>query len=96
MSRYDGGYGYRSRGFSASAIGNAGMAVYLITGLIMIISSIFALNAGNKISLALRANDQAALNGGFAGIRNYFAIWSIVIIIMLLLLLVGVLGNLGG
>ncbi|HEY6062655.1 MAG TPA: hypothetical protein VIV35_03545 [Chitinophagaceae bacterium] len=93
ISRY-GGYGVRG-GISAGALGNAGMAIYLVIGLVMIISSIFALNAGSKISLALKTNDQAALNGGFAGIRNYFAIWSIVIIILLLFLLIGVLGNLG-
>lgn len=96
LSRYNGlsSYRYRSSGFSASTLGNAGMAVYLVLGLIMIVSSIFALNAGNKITLALKTNDQMALNAGFAGARNYFAIWAIIIIIMLLFLLLGVLGNL--
>ncbi|MGH2553761.1 MAG: hypothetical protein ACRDEB_08585 [Chitinophagaceae bacterium] len=96
LSRYD-GYGgnrYRSSGFSASAIGNAGMAVYIILGLIMIISSIFALNAGNKITLGLKTNDQMALNSGFAGARNYFAIWAVILIICLLFLFIGLLGNL--
>jgi hypothetical protein len=96
VSRYNGlgGYRYRSSGFSASTLGNLGMAVYLIMGLIMVISSIFALNAGNKITLALKTNDQMALNAGFAGARNYFAIWAIIIIIILLFLLLSVLGSL--
>ncbi len=86
---------YRSTGLSASTIGNMGMAVYLVVGLIMIVSSIFALSAGNKLSQALRANDQASLNAGFAGIRNYFAIWAIVIIITLLLVLISLLSAMG-
>ncbi len=92
MNQY-GGRAYRSGGFSASAIGNAGMAVYVIMGIIMIVTSVFALNAGNKINAALRANDQAALSAGFANARNYFAFWAILIIIMLLLLLVSILGS---
>ncbi|MGQ0738418.1 MAG: DUF5362 family protein [Bacteroidota bacterium] len=89
MSRYGGSY--RSGGFSASAVGSWGMAFYVIVGLVMIISSVFALNAGNKINAALRANDQAALSAGFANTRNYFAIWAIIIIILLLLVLISVL-----
>ncbi len=86
---------YRSSGLSASAIGNAGMAVYVVMGLIMIVTSVFALNAGNKITAALKSNDQAALNSGFANARNYFAFWAILIIIMLLLVLVSILTSLG-
>src|ERR1700741_1677309 len=41
--------GYRNSGVSASTIGNLGLAMYVIMGLIFIISSLFALNAGNKI-----------------------------------------------
>lgn len=94
ISRYGNGY-YRSGGLSASSIGNMGMAVYVLLGLIMIVTSIFALNAGNKINAALRANDQAALSAGFANARNYFAFWAILIIILLLLLLVSILSGLG-
>jgi hypothetical protein len=86
-------YRYRNSGFSASGLANAGMIVYIIMGLLMVISSIFALNAGNKINQGLKTNDQAALNAGFAGARNYFAFWAILLIIFLLLMLVGVLGN---
>ncbi len=88
-------YGYRSSGFSASSMGNAGLAAYVIMGLICIVSSIFALNAGNKINNGLKANDQATLNAGFAAARNYFAFWAIMIIITLLLVLLGILGSLG-
>ena len=88
-----GGY-YRGTGISGNALGNMGMAVYLVMGLVMVVSSIFALNAGNKISMALKANDQDALNKGFSAARNYFALWAIIIIIMLLFVLIGVLGSL--
>lgn len=94
MNQY--GYrSYRSGGFSASAIGNAGMAVYVVLGLVMIVTSVFALNSGNKINAALRANDQAALSAGFANARNYFAFWAIIIIIILLFVLISILSSLG-
>ena len=89
------GYSYRGSGLSASSLGTAGLAGYAIMGLVFIVSSIFALNAGNKINSGLRANDQATLNAGFAGARNYFAFWAIMIIILLLLVLLGILGSLG-
>ena len=92
ISRLDYG-GYRSSGISNSAIGNIGLAVYVIMGLVMILSSVFALNAGNKINQGLKTNDQATLNAGFAGVRNYFAFWAIIIIIMLLLLLISIAGK---
>lgn len=89
-------YGYRSYrggGLSAAAIGNYGMAIYLLMGLVFIVTSIFAINAGSKINAALRANDQASLSAGFANARNYFAFWAIIIIIMLLFVLLGILGS---
>ena len=86
---------YRSSGFSAKSIGNMGLAAYVLMGLIFVVSSLFALNAGNKISSGLKANDQATLNAGFAGARNYFAFWAIMIILMLLLVLISLLGALG-
>lgn len=96
VSRYDGEMdGLRGSGLSASAIGNAGLVVYLLMALVFIISSLFALNAGNKISRGLKTNDQATLNAGFAGARNYFAFWAIMIILMLVLVLISILGSLG-
>ncbi|MGB3155894.1 MAG: hypothetical protein WBB06_14905, partial [Chitinophagaceae bacterium] len=71
------------------------LVAYVFMGLIFIVSSIFALNAGNKINSGLKANDQATLNAGFAGARNYFAFWAIMIILMLLLVLISILGALG-
>jgi cbb3-type cytochrome oxidase subunit 3 len=76
-------------------LGNAGLIAYVIMGLIFIISSMFALNGGNKINQGLKANDQAALNTGFAGVRNYFAFWTILMILFLLLILISLLGTLG-
>ncbi len=88
------GYGdrYYGSGFSGSnrMLANAGMITYIVLGLILLISSIFALNFGNKITRALRTNDQMSLSSGFAGVRNYFAFWAILMIICLLLMLIGV------
>ncbi len=89
-------YGYRSLqrgGISATSFGNIGLTVYVVMGLIMIITSVFALNCGNKINQALRTNDQMALNSGFANARNYFAFWAVLIILMLLLFVLGLLGS---
>jgi amino acid permease len=88
------GYYRNDSGFSTRTLGNAGLIGYVILGLIFLVSSMFALNAGNKINLGLKTNDQAALNAGFAGARNYFAFWTILLIIFLLLILIGILGNL--
>ena len=82
-------------GRSSSMMGNVGMAVYIVMGLIMIIGSIFALNFSNKISTALRTNDQVALAGGIGAARNYFAFWAVLCIIFLLLVLITVVGTLG-
>ena len=96
LSKYGGSRYYRNNtGLSANALGNAGLVVYVVLGLIFIVSSIFALNAGNKINQGLKANDQATLNAGFAGARNYFAFWAIMMIIMLLFMLIGIMGNMG-
>jgi hypothetical protein len=94
VTRY-GGDSYRGSGLSSSSIGNLGMAVYLVMGLVMVISSIFALSAGNKISRGLKTNDQDTLNSGFAGARNYFAFWAVIILLLLLLLLISLLSALG-
>jgi hypothetical protein len=85
-------YGNTGLGGSNKMLANAGMVTYIVMGLILLISSIFALNFGNKISRALKANDQAALSGGFAAVRNYFAFWAILMIICVLLMLIGVAG----
>lgn len=89
VNRY-GGYG--AYGSNTRMAGNIGMVVYMIMGLVMVVSSIFTLNFGNKIGMALRTNDQNFLNSGFAAARNYFAFWTIICIIFLLLLLITVFG----
>lgn len=95
MSRYSAydSYRYRGSGLSSGAIGGWGLAIYVLFGLMYIISAIFALNAGNKINAGLKGNDQAALNAGFAGARNFFAFWAILLIIGLLFILLGILGS---
>lgn len=95
ISRYGTRDMYRDTGLSTNALAGAGLIAYAILGLIFIISSIFALNAGNKINRGLKANDQGTLNAGFAGARNYFAFWAIIMIIMLLFMVIGVLGSIG-
>lgn len=82
-------------GGNSSMIGSAGMITYIIMGLIMIIGSVFAINFANKISIALRANDQFALSSGFGAARNYFAFWAVLCIIFLLLVLISVVSILG-
>lgn len=94
LSQNGSSYYRNDTGFSARSLGNAGLVAYVLMGLIFIVSSIFALNAGNKINQGLKANDQGTLNAGFAGARNYFAFWAILMIIMLLLMLIGLAGSL--
>src|SRR5579885_3482737 len=72
-------------GENATLVRNVGMTVYIIFGLVMVISSIFLLIFSNKIGTALRSNDQYSLTAGFAAARNYFAFWAILCIIFLLL-----------
>ncbi|MBL7733573.1 MAG: hypothetical protein JNM88_20555 [Chitinophagaceae bacterium] len=87
-------YGYYDRGgFSAASIGNAGLAIYVILGLIFGISGMFALNAGNKITTGLKSNNMETLNSGFANARNFFALWAILVIIFLLLMFIGLMGR---
>jgi hypothetical protein len=93
-SRYGGDFrGYRSSGFSASNLGAAGLVVYVLMGLLYGVSGMFALNAGNKINAGLKTNNMETLNAGFAGARNFFAFWAILMIIALLFMLLGLLGS---
>ena len=86
------GYGYRSSGFGGDTFGNAGLIIYVIMGLIYGLGGIFAMNAGNKINAGLRTNSMETLNSGFAGARNFFALWAVLVIIGLLFMLIGLLG----
>lgn len=85
----------RSAGFSASSLGSMGLVMYVILGLIFGMSGMFAMNAGNKIKLGLKTNNMEALNSGFAGARNFFALWAILVILMLLFFLIGILAAMG-
>lgn len=91
ISQVSSGY-YSDSGVSASSIGNIGMVTYVFMGIVMIVSSIFALSFSNKISKALQINDQAELSAGFAAIRNYLAFWAILMIVSLLLLFISIAG----
>ncbi len=84
-------YRYRRGGFNDVFVGDGarlGAWIMIITGIIFIIGGAFSFNFGNKINAALKSNDQNGLNGGFAALRNYFALRSITLIIVLLLLLI--------
>ena len=87
---------YRKSGFNSDALGNLGMAMYILIGIIFGLSGLFALNAGNKINTGLRNNNIESLNSGFANARNFFALWAILMILMLVLVLLGIVGSLGG
>ncbi len=93
MGDLDGYYRYR-RTLSTNTLANIGMVAYIVIGIIYGLSGIFALNAGNNIMTGLKTNDMQKLNSGFAGARNFFALWAILMIIFLLLMLIGLLGNL--
>ncbi|MCX6318916.1 MAG: hypothetical protein NTW29_16680 [Bacteroidetes bacterium] len=96
MNNYESGFRtYRSSGLSASGIGAMGLAMYVIMGLIYGISGVFALNAGNKINAGLKTNNMETLNAGFAGARNFFALWAILMIISLLLIFIVLMGTMG-
>ncbi|MBK5270661.1 MAG: hypothetical protein JJE22_06570 [Bacteroidia bacterium] len=84
------GFGYQG---STGMMANFGMGIYIGVGVLTIIGSIFALNFGNKITSALRTNDQYTLKGGFAALRNYFAFWGILMIIGLLLVIISIAGG---
>ncbi len=91
------GYGsYRSRssGMGSGTMGNVGLVVYILMGLLYGVSGMFALNAGNKINAGLKTNNMELLNGGFAGARNFFALWAILMILFLILILIGLAGSL--
>lgn len=72
--------------------GTMGLIIYVICGGLYAISSLFALNFANKITAGLKTNDQAQLNAGFGGVRNFFAFWAVLMIICLLFLLIGLAG----
>jgi hypothetical protein len=69
-----------------------GLIVYIIIGAVFVVSSLFALNFSNRIARALRNNDQQSLATGFSAVRNYFALWAILMIISLLFSIMGMAG----
>lgn len=89
------GADYRSSGLTANSLGNMGLVMYVIMGVIFGLSGMFAMNAGSKISMGLKTNNMEALNSGFAGARNFFALWAILVILMLLLFVITILAALG-
>jgi Family of unknown function (DUF5362) len=68
------------------------MIIFIIIGAVFFISGIFSMRFGNKISVALKANDQNSLRDAFAAVRNFFAFRTIIMIIWLLLILIIVIG----
>jgi hypothetical protein len=91
------GYGREGFGdlFYASRGAGPGILIFFITAAVFIIGGIFSWTFGNKISIALRANDQYRMNAAFANLRNYYALRAIVLIIVLLLFLISFATTLG-
>ncbi|MGB3088367.1 MAG: hypothetical protein WBB20_00255 [Chitinophagaceae bacterium] len=87
-----GSYRSRSSAMNTGAMGSIGLVFYVIMGLLYGISGMFALNAGNKINAGLKTNNMELLNGGFAGARNFFALWAILMIFFLIMVLIGLAG----
>lgn len=88
------GYNSRETGLSSGSLASLGLVMYVLIGLLYGLSGLFALNAGNKIGGGLKTNNMELLNAGFAGARNFFAFWAILMILSLLLMLIGVMGSL--
>ena len=89
FSNSGGSFGrYRGSGITSSEFGAAGLIIYVIMGLLYGVSGLFALNAGNKINAGLKTNNMEVLNAGFAGARNFFALWAILMILMLIVVLI--------
>jgi len=86
VSRYESNDGFSG---SMALAGGMGMIIYIIMGGLTILGNVFLLNYANKISTAIKTNDQTTLNSGFAGLRNYCAFWAIIMIIGLLFMLIG-------
>jgi hypothetical protein len=79
---------------SSMALGaGVGMVMYILMGGLTILGNVFLLNYANKVGAALKTNDAALLNSGFAGLRNYFAFWGVIMMICLLLMVLGVLSG---
>ena len=86
ISKYEANDGFAG---GMAMAGGAAMVMYIVMGGLTILGNIFLLNYANKIGTALKTNDQATLNSGFAGLRNYMAFWGIIMIICLLFMLIG-------
>ena len=81
-------YRYGRTGFGGTLGATKASLWMMIIGAIMAsIGGVFSFNFGNKINAALKANNQDGLNAGFAALRNFFAIRSVLLIIIMLLLL---------
>ncbi len=70
-----------------------GLWLFFIAGVIFILGGVFSLIFGNKITTALKVNDQQGLNKGFAALRNYFALRSITLILVLIFILLAIAGS---
>ena len=97
LSSYN-GYGYRRGSFDnffggSLAATRTGLWIFFITGVIFILGGVFSFNFGNRISNALRSNDQNGLNSAFSSLRNYYAVRGITLIIVLLFFLLVFAGN---
>ncbi len=89
------GYRYRRSSSFGADFSSADLVGLVVVALVYAASGFFALTAGNKISTGLKTNNMETLNTGFAHVRNFFALWAILVILTVTLLGIGFLGNLG-
>ena len=75
----------------AGIAGTTALVMYVLVGLIYFLSSLFILNFSNKTARALKTNDQNSLVAGIGGLRNFLALWAILLILALLLIVFGLL-----
>ncbi len=84
---------YKER--TAKTAGNMALVVYVIGGVIMIISSMLVLNFSNRVINALRNMDQSLLNRSFNALKSLLILWAILGIIILLSVFVTFVGMVG-
>jgi hypothetical protein len=93
FSSYDREYSYNESTVydSLSMGGTFALAIYLIMGIIQLVSSIFLYRFANRVTAALRTNNIIMLNSALSNMRAHISIWAVVMIMVLLFMVLGIL-----
>jgi len=83
-------YFYRSRGLTTEQ--QIAVAFYILTAIIHGVLSYLQFRFATNIQIALRTNDQFALNKAFQNLKSFAIIRAIVAILTVLLLILGIIG----